>query len=94
MKVNAYQWIASIPTLSTEKEYWRLLSDGCSTIVARPECTVCIDDVNEIYSLKYDKSNTSIELKDVQMIIVDAFKVTIVRKGGSLNGNKKDATKI
>ena len=95
IKVNSYYIVSSFATLH---EPWRVLGDGETIIITKPENTFEIDSERGLYSMLYDKNCTthSFRTKDVEMIMMTDYGVTLYKKKDVRDDrtNKKNDTKI
>ena len=71
---------------------------GRGVVLAKTDNIFLFDKEKQLYSLLYNKVasfTTSKSKNTLQLVIMDEFRVTTVRKGGLVNGkDKKNATKI
>ena len=95
-KVDSYY---KVGTFLIGKTRWWILKHGRGVVITRSDNAFVINKEAGEYALLYDKTvsfNTSKSKNELQLVIMDEFRITTVRKGGFLNDrtDKKNDTKI
>ena len=94
IKVNAYYIVSSF---GTEKERWRVLSDGRICIIVKPEDTFLVNEERGLYSVTLAKqgSATILEGNLIHSIMIHSDRhITIIRQGDKDDSNKQNVAKI